>query len=142
KLLKLAVFLFLLDVAIRRVALDPVKMVVMTRDYIGSLAGRFRAGERAQVVLTDLKTTREQIRAKKTAAGGPAPQPSEKPDFTSVPLAGPGEDLSTAMGGPQQAPPPKAAPAATHKGEKASESTTSRLLKAKKRARDETDEKP
>ncbi|HUN82023.1 MAG TPA: glutamine amidotransferase, partial [Phycisphaerae bacterium] len=60
KLLKLAVFLFLLDVAIRRVALDPVKLVVMTRDYIGSLAGRFRAGERAQVVLTDLKTTREQ----------------------------------------------------------------------------------
>jgi hypothetical protein len=143
KLLKLAVFLFLLDVAIRRVALDPVKMLAMARGYIASLPGRMRAGEQAQVVLTDLKTAREQIRAKKTAAGATpvAPAPREKPDFSAGHAGAAVEDLTTAMGGPQQEAAPKPA-RATQKGEKASESTTSRLLKAKKRARDETDEKP
>jgi hypothetical protein len=154
KLFKLAVFLFLLDVAVRRVALDPIKMAATARTYIASLAGRFRAGERAEVVLTDLKSVREKVRADKTAEGDSASlkessAPSDEPisladkKFEAGPDAKkPAGDLSAALGGHQAAagesPIPKSA---SQESEKPGESAMSRLLKAKKRAREEQDEK-
>ncbi len=155
-LLKLAVFVFLLDVAFRRIAIDPIKVLAATRAYIGSLAGRFGAGRRVEATLADLKTVRDKVRAQKTAEGrtsglddvgdaikaAPAPTivgPAASTKFEAdAKLDQPAADLAETLGGPQAGPvPPKAAP---QKKEAPQEPTTSRLLKAKKRAQQQRDQ--
>jgi uncharacterized membrane protein len=152
-LFKLAVFLFLLDVAVRRIALDPVKMAVTARNYIASLAGRFRAGERAEAVLTDLKSVREKVRADRTGEGDASalrgsvdvPRPSAEAKFEAGPHGPqPTKDLAESLGGHRAdaSSPPTSKPP-SKKAEKPAESTMSRLLKAKKRAQEEQqEEKP
>lgn len=149
-LLKLAIFVFLLDVAFRRIAIDPVKVLAAARGHIASLAGRFGAGKRAEATLKDLKTVRDKVRAAKTAEGdisalaaakaasqdagaGPSATAKFEADEKRHKTVG---DLAEALGGPKAGPsPPGAAP---KKDQAPKESTTSRLLKAKKRARRET----
>jgi hypothetical protein len=153
-LLKIAVFVFLFDVAVRRVAVDPLKAVAAARRYVASWAEHLGVGKRAEATLTDLKTVRAKVRAEKTAAGdaGAAleldeaatrrPRPGALGEAAPVattkfeaetPLKKkPAADLSQALGGPT-APPEK--PAVPQTGPpKPEESTTARLLKAKKRA--------
>lgn len=159
-LLRLAVLAFLLDVAVRRIAIDPVKVMATTRNYIAGLAGRFGAGKRAEKTLTDLRGIRDRVRSEQTKEGDavslkPAPPPpmvdsmsgpASGPDATSKFDAGdstkrPAKDLTEAMGGhqgaPAEAPARKTAP---KKDDKPQESTTARLLKAKRRTRDQQDE--
>jgi uncharacterized membrane protein/Mg-chelatase subunit ChlD len=148
-LLKLAVIVFLLDVAFRRIAIDPVKVLAASRSYIASLAGRFGAGGRAEATLTELRSVRQRVRAEQTregdvAAARPADEagaPVEGPEVGRKFDAGadvkkPAKDLSEAMGGHQAGPVKEATPKPkTVEGPQ--ESTTARLLKAKKRARDQ-----
>ncbi len=150
KLLKLAVIVFLLDVAFRRIAIDPVKVLAAARSHIASLAGRFGAGRRAEATLADLKTVREKVRAERTAGGDAAALTARKtaserdtggPDasakFEASDATKPAADLAEALGGHKADP---KAPTKAPKKEKPSESTTARLLKAKKRAQQQRDD--
>jgi len=152
-LLKLSIIILLLDVAFRRVAIDPIRMLAAARQYIAGLAGRFGAGRRAQETLTDLKTARERIRAERDKASseksGTPPARSAGPAATTkfeAPAGAtrPTGDMPTtaAEPGEKKAAPKKAPPEQKDKKDEAgSESTTSRLLRAKRRARPGDDEK-
>lgn len=156
-LLKLAIIAFLMDIAIRRIAIDPIRILATTRAYIGSLAGRFGAGKRAEATLTDLKSVRDRVRSERTTQGGggdipaattiPAseeagPAATTKFETTSAP-GKPAKDLVDALGGHKTSGEPKPA-TDKKKKEGEQESTTARLLKAKRRAReqDTQDDKP
>lgn len=144
-LLKLALFMFLLDVAVRRIAVDPVKTLAYARNYIAGLAGRFGAGQRAARTLTELKDVRQKVRAERTKEGdarSAAPSESASIKFEAQgDLKKPAADLTKALGGADvTAAPPSARKA--DKSDKPTESTTARLLKAKKRARDQQDDQP
>ncbi len=155
-LLKLAIIAFLLDIAVRRVAIDPLKWVARASNYVASLA-RVGRGRKSEQTLEGLRGVRERIREQRTGAGG---DPADRKPPVAAPLAGPAldtsakfdagagakpvKDLSDAMGGAgsQSAPPPPPSAAPKKPGDdKPQESMTARLLKAKKRAREEGDEK-
>lgn len=150
-LLKLALFAFLMDVAVRRIAIDPLKTLAWTRGYIASLAGRFTPGQKAAQTLTDLKGVRAKVRNERTKEGrvtaGPPSIPTAQGDLAASAgakfEASPGArkdvmDLTEAMGGADAPPAP---PGPVKKQDEApSESMTARLLKAKKRARDQQDD--
>ena len=160
-LLKLAVLVFLLDVAFRRIAIDPVKVLARSRNYIASLAGRFGAGRRAEATLSDLRSVRQRARAEQAqrvagSVGDHAHRADRSGSRTpSVPTAGgpdaarkfdagdavkkPAQDLAEAMGGHQSQPStsPKPKP---KKQAGPQESTTARLLKAKRRVREQDGE--
>jgi hypothetical protein len=152
-LLKLAVFMFLVDVAVRRIAVDPLKMLARARSTIGSLAGRFGAGKRAEETLTDLKSVREKVRAERTSEGdesaiaaardaaekraskrGDVPAASAEFDAGAA-TKKPAEDIVKSLGGHKGADPKPGEAKANEKKEGPQESTTARLLKARKRAR-------
>ncbi|HKQ49105.1 MAG TPA: glutamine amidotransferase [Phycisphaerae bacterium] len=150
-LLQLAVFAFLLDVGVRRIAIDPVRVARTVRGYIASLPGLVGAGRRATRTLAELKDVREKVRAERTAEGQ-APQPipgapledlappSADAKFTGATgPAKPSGDLIEAMGGATAAP-SKPPPAKVKKDEPPQEATTARLLRAKKRTRDQQDD--
>lgn len=154
-LLKLAVLAFLFDVAVRRVALDPIKMAATARKYLSSLVLR-GGGTAAVQTLGGLKSVRDKAREGVTGAGGsPPPQPPmgrvpRRPDDAAPALSAqakfdagatmtkPAKDLSEAMGGNlgQSAP---STPNAKPQEAGPQESMTARLLKAKKRAQDQQD---
>lgn len=134
-LLKWAIVMFLIDVAVRRIALDPRKGLAWVRSYIADVAGRVGAGRRAEAVLTDLKGVRDKVKTEKTGAGQAPPAPSvyvepgrkfDAPGGTTKPSG----DLTQALGGAKPAgdkPPDKPVKPV------GDETTTSRLLKSKKR---------
>ena len=147
-LLKWAIFLFLWDVAVRRVAVDPRVVARRMRQFIADLAGRFAAGGRAEAVLTDLKGVREKVRAEKTAAAAAeavkaarqvsAASPEARADrgkkFEAARGAAPAGDLRETLGAAKaQSPAAKPDPGA----DASTEATTARLLKAKKRVQTE-----
>lgn len=156
-LLKLAVFCFLLDVAVRRIAIDPVKALARARGYIASLPGRVGSGRRAEAILTNLKGVRDRVRTERTAkaAGNVTPESSRGgtatgPDSTALDAsvrftAGRGKrpagGLTQVMGGAQAAPTSgKPAPPSKAKDEPPQEPTTARLLKARKKRRKDSGE--
>lgn len=152
-LLKLALYIFLLDVAIRRIAVDPIKTLAYVRGYIASIAGRFSPGKQAEQTLTGLKDVREKVRSERTkrgaagteASGVPRPPRVEDTAAGAKFEAGPGAarpagDLTAALGGADAQTPAQPSKPASQANEPPPESTTARLLKAKKRAKDQQDE--
>ena len=143
-LLKLALFAFLMDVAVRRIAVDPIKALAYARGYIASLAGRFGAGQRAARTLTELKDVREKVRAERTKEGD-ADKFTAASDSAGIKFEAKGEarkpagDLTKALGGADASGGPPPVPK-DKKDDKPAESTTARLLRAKKRSRDQQDE--
>lgn len=136
-LLKLAVICFLVDVAVRRVAIDPRKIAATARAYIADMAGRIGAGRQAETVLSDLKGVREKVRAEKTAAGESPAQPyiaSGRKFEAAGDATKASGDLTAALGGAD--PNIKAAEKKAAEGAKPEESMTARLLKSKKRRQD------
>lgn len=151
-LLQLAIFLFLLDVAVRRIAIDPLKILAVARAHIASLAGRFGSGKQAEATLSDLKGVRQRVRTERTGEGdttaiaasrsttslesGPAPMSGAK--FDAAPSGKPSGDLTQLMGGAEGGKPEAPKPKASDKpGEtQPAESMTARLLKARKKAKD------
>ncbi len=137
-LLELAVICFLIDVAVRRIAVDPRKIAATVRAYIADMAGRMGAGRQAEVVLTDLKGVREKVRAEKTAAGDAPAEPysaSGRKYEAAGDATKPSGDLTSALGGADStAKPAEKKPTA----DAPPEDTTSRLLKSKKRRQDGT----
>ncbi|MGE0479967.1 MAG: glutamine amidotransferase [Phycisphaerae bacterium] len=142
-LVRLFLILFLLDVAVRRIAINPVELLRKLRRFIGELGRPRRPDEASAAVLASLKGTRGVVRegmaAKTPAAPTEAGTPPDKsaryeaaqPDWKV------GEQLSKALGGASEVDQPVVAKP-TRKPQATSEADyTSRLLQAKKRARDD-----
>jgi len=153
-LLKLAIFTFLLDVAVRRIALDPLQWLLTARARLASLAGGRGRGERSVETLRDLRGARDRVRQDRTTQAGPvgkpasgpsqggppAPPPSAKTKFDAGNVSKPKGDLASAMGADEATDKPKAPPPKKKQADEGpQESTTARLLKSKRRAREETD---
>jgi uncharacterized membrane protein len=130
-LLKLAIILFIFDVAVRRIQIDPdewrrAMQAVRRTLFFWQTVPRSPEAEES---LAALLARREQVRSTKTA---PSVQPKpelfqpERPVTEPLEGAGPGAPLrQVTPAPPESAPPEEEAPATT---------TTSRLLEAKRRA--------
>ena len=137
-LLALALALFLFDVAVRRIAIDPRAVAAGARGWLADLAGRWRTQQERET-LGSLKQRRQQVqeqwrqRLKQTAPPAGATE-SQKKKFQ--PSAAPGaagqEDFVDTLGasrsGPEKPAPDRAAAPADDA------SATSRLMQAKRRA--------
>lgn len=155
-LLKLAVLALLLDVALRRVAIDPIKIMAAARRYVASVAGTWGAGKRAVETLGDLRTIRDKVRSDAAAKSGPAqsvgpavPRAAQSDNATAPSAATkfdagaaatkPSKDLSEALGGDTGVAPPAPKPSQPQMPGAPQESTTARLLKARKRSQSQQD---
>ena len=135
--------LFLVDVAIRRIAISPIEMYRKSRRFLAEIAGRGRPPSEAAAVLTTLKGTRDRVRDGRLAAeraaaesGQPQPPPTARyeartPDDRAT------EDLSRALGGATQQDTPVVARPTGKKPAQSEADYTARLLRAKRRAQDE-----
>jgi hypothetical protein len=138
-LIRWMLLLFLLDVAIRRIAVNPVEIARRVRKYIREIAGPRQTAEASAAVLSTLKGARDQVREAAAAPmteTGVAPNRSAKYE-APVTDAKVTEQLSKALGGASTEDQPVVArptkkPVATNEAD-----YTSRLLRAKKRARDD-----
>lgn len=121
---------FLLDVAVRRIALRPAELYRKFRAFLAELAGRGRPAETV-AVLTTLKGTRDRVRQEhRPPAITPAPPPGE--------VEKPADDLAAALGGAKEIDRPVVAPPAAKIAGASSEADyTGRLLRAKRRARED-----
>lgn len=140
-LMALAMALFLLDVAIRRIAIDPRMVLAGARSWLSDLAGRWRTQQEKET-LGSLKQRREQVqeewrqRLKETA---PAAEGSQKKKFQTVqPVGEEGkqEDFVDSLGASRD----EQGKAARKHTEPDEASATSRLFQAKKRAQQKMDE--
>jgi uncharacterized membrane protein/Mg-chelatase subunit ChlD len=137
--------LFLLDVAIRRIAISPLELYRKARRFLAEIAGRGRpAGEVAEVLST-LKGARDRVREEqrltRTAEGEPG-QPAATARYEAPMVdAKASEDLSRALGGATQQDVPIVARPTGKKPVQSEGDYTSRLLRAKRRAREDMDKK-
>ncbi len=129
-LLKLAVILFLLDVAIRRVAIDPRKIAATIRGYVADMSGRIGNERQSEVVLTDLKGVREKVRAEKTGAGDAAVSEPYVASASGGVQSDERDMISSALES-ERVGEPRSENVVDAGG--ASDETTARLLKSKKR---------
>lgn len=136
-LVGLALLLFLLDVAVRRLALTPAEAVKRVRRFIHGLA-RHRAGDDGAATLATLRGVKSRVRDE----AAPARPPDAPPAAAPPPLAPRETDaLTRALGGAEPDKPVVSAPAPPRRPPTTSEADyTARLLSAKKRARRSTDE--
>jgi hypothetical protein len=129
-LLKFAVLMFPLDVAVRRIQLDREEMQRTWRKVRGWILRSVPREPEAEESLAALLSRREQVRSTQTA---PAKDPAElfRPQKPAAPV-GPADATPPAGPGPGSPPPP----ATPGPGEEPPPptSTTSRLLEAKRRA--------
>ncbi|MDX2200971.1 MAG: VWA domain-containing protein [Phycisphaerae bacterium] len=141
-LMRWMLILFLLDVAIRRVAINPLAILRGVRTRIAEGAGTRQTGEASAAVLTSLKGAKAKAdTTAKPAAGKPGvpeqgapPSRAAKYDAPANTRRGEG-DLSQALGGASGEQKPVVAPPTRKKADAGEADYTSRLLKAKKRAR-------
>jgi uncharacterized membrane protein len=137
-LIRWMLFLFLLDVGVRRIAISPVAMWRKLRGFIGELAGRGQQPDAAAAVLTSLKGSRDKARE---AAAAAEQQPNRAARYEGAVVDRKStEDLSKALGGASETDQPVVARPTKKKPPTTEADFTSRLLKAKKRARDSMDE--
>lgn len=146
-LVKLMLLLFLLDVAVRRIAISPIEVARKARRWLAEMAGRGRTAEASVAVLSSLKATREQLRDEMKSDAEPASPseagvaPSRSARYEAPATEGKAtEDLTRALGGADEQDAPVVA-RPTRKAAPISETEyTSRLLRAKRRARQERDD--
>ncbi|MBI5865332.1 MAG: FixH family protein [Planctomycetes bacterium] len=140
-LVRWTLLLFLLDVAVRRIAVNPIELLRKLRRRIAELAGA-PPTEASAAVLSTLKGTRDRAREElaKPAPTETGPAPSRSARYEApVSDSKVTEQLSQALGGASEVDQPVVAKP-TRKAAPTSEADfTSRLLKAKKQARDKLD---
>lgn len=146
-LLVMLLGLFMLDVASRRIAWDPVAIGRWTRQRTAQLAGALRPRRvEAEPTLAALKQRRTVVDArfaKNRADAGTddAPQPApvaaatRQRKFQADPAAKPQADVTAALGGAKPNHDAGASPQSTKTTEPAATGTTGRLRAAKQRAR-------
>jgi hypothetical protein len=132
-LLKLAVILFVLDVAVRRIQLDREELMRATRTlqtFIFLWKGTPRTPE-AEESLSALLARRDHVRSVRTA-----PSAEERPELFQPEQAGaPGEWAAKTTGEtPRETPTVPTSPEAKPASPEEASTTTSRLLEAKRRA--------
>lgn len=142
-LIRYVLLLFLIDVAVRRVALNPIDWARKARRWLSEVAGGRAAAESSAAVLTTLRGARERARegqgpaSRQRTEAGPAPSRGAK--YEAQPTAGQvNRDLNEALGGATEQQRPVVAPP-TRKPPPAAGDFTSRLLKAKQKARENID---
>ena len=138
-LIRWMLLLFLIDVAVRRIAVNPVEMARKVRRFIGEMAGRRQPAEESAAVLRSLKGARDRVRdgateARQPSEAGPAPDRSARYEPT-VPDSKATEQLSKALDGASELDQPVVARPTKKKPQSSEADFTSRLLQAKKRAR-------
>jgi uncharacterized membrane protein len=137
-LIRWMLVLFLLDVAVRRVAIRPREVARKSREFLADMAGRRQAAEQSAAVLTTLKGTRERLRDEAEQApesGRERPAPTARYDASETAKAA--DDLARTLGGATQQDAPVVARPTGKKPATDEAEYTSRLLKAKKRARED-----
>ncbi len=129
-LLRWMLLLFLLDVAVRRIAINPIEQARRLRRFIAEMGRGRQPAEATAAVLTSLRDARQRARQQ---AEGELPDRSARYQSDS-PADRASRELEDALAGrgepdkPVVAPPARPRPASE-------EDFTSRLLKAKRRAR-------
>lgn len=143
-----ALLLFLLDVAVRRIAVNPLELARKARRYVAEMAGGRQTAEATAAVLGSLKSTRQQARdALPTDAGsaeaGTAPSRSARYEAPASDTKVT-EKLNEALGGASEIDAPIVALPAPKKPLGGTGDLASRLKKAKQKAREEMgqDENP
>jgi len=136
-LVRLMLILFLLDVAVRRVAINPLELLRKLRQFIGEIAGARRPAEATAAVLTTLKGTRERVREDLRPATEAGPMPSRGARYEApVPERAVTEQFAKVLEGATEL----EAPVVARPTKKAASSTeadfASRLKKAKQAARE------
>lgn len=143
-LLKMACFLFLLDVAIRRVALDPLAALARTRLWLAH-AARWRAPQSSATTVESLKFVRGKVRERNLTAapdrpGAAAPVAGDSAASPDSSAARPEVDAASPgyVGTPTPAEMKREPTTAQRKEDKQVDeddaSPTARLLRAKRRA--------
>lgn len=134
-LLRWLLVLFLLDVAVRRVALDPLAAARKLRVLLAELAGK-RPSEASEAVLATLKGTRRRVQEElEPTEAAPTPDRAARYQATA-PEAKPADELERALSGTAEADKPVVA-RPTRKPPPTDEADfAARLLRAKKRARE------
>jgi Ca-activated chloride channel homolog len=138
-LVRVALLLFILDVAVRRIALTPGEAARNTREYIRGLAGARPSGEQA-ATLGALRDAKGRARA-----GVEAPEPANAPPPSPVPKRGPSAASQHAAGADLEhadAQPADARPADASTETDAASSALARLRQAKQRAREKGSQSP
>lgn len=141
-LIRWMLVLFILDVAVRRIAINPVEVSRKLRRFLAEIAGTARPAPETVAVLSTLKGARERVREEKLTPGaaageadaGPAPTAryeAPRPDAKAT------EDLSRALGGATQQDAPVVARPTGKKPAQTEADYTARLLRAKRRARED-----
>jgi uncharacterized membrane protein/Mg-chelatase subunit ChlD len=137
-LIRWMLLLFLLDVAVRRIAINPVEVARRVRRFIGEIAGPRQPAEATAVVLTTLKGTRERLRddlrERERSEAGPVPDHAARYE-PPTPDSKVTEQLSRALDGASEMERPVVARPTKKKVQTSEADFTSRLLQAKKRAR-------
>ncbi len=141
-LIRWMLVLFLLDVAVRRIAFNPREAARKLRK---ELAGVRHSGAASAATLSTLKETREKVR-EDFGARGAAPQEGRPPDRAAryeapTPDAKVTEDLNKALDGASELDAPVVARPTGKKPAIDEADYTSRLLRAKRRARDDMKKK-
>ena len=147
-LVRWMLLMFLVDVAVRRIAINPVAMARKVRQFVAEMAGRGRPASEAAAVLTTLKGARDRARDERRATETPRPEATARPDATARYEARPAdakrtpdtkatEDLGRALGGATQQDAPVVARPTGKKPAQSEADYTSRLLRAKRRARED-----
>ena len=137
-LIRWMLLLFLIDVAVRRIAIHPVEVARKVRKFIAEM-GRGRAAQ-PEAVLSSLKGTRDRLRAgmrersdDRTDAG-PAPSARYSPGKQDTNAT---EELSKALDGASELDQPVVARPTRKKPPTDEAGFTSRLLKAKKKVQED-----
>ncbi len=140
---------FMLDVACRRIAWDAAAILAWCRDRLGMLLGSLRPREvESQATLATLKSRLKQAdsssenRSQQSEADPLVLAPSKKRKFEAAKDFQAQDDFTQAVGGADQDPSSTSIPAATSGPKdqtKEQGPTTSRLLAAKRRARESRD---
>jgi uncharacterized membrane protein len=127
--------IFLLDVAVRRVAISPVGVWRAIRQRIAEWgSGGRRTAEASATVLTSLKGTRDRTRAETPSAPDAGLPPSRGAKYEAPTPGKVARDLADALGGAAGADKPVVAPPTRHKPPAGESDYTSRLLRAKRKA--------
>lgn len=142
-LVRWLLLLFLIDVAVRRIAIRPAEVARKSRQFVAEMAGRGRPAGQAAAVLTTLKGTRDRVRDEQRAAAeraGTEPPPTARYE-APTPDAKATEELGKALGGATEQDQPVVARPSTKKPAQTEADYTSRLLKAKRRAREDMEKR-
>jgi uncharacterized membrane protein/Mg-chelatase subunit ChlD len=139
-LVRWMLLLFLLDVAVRRIAINPVEVARKVRRFIGEMAGKRQPAEASAAVLSTLKGTRERTREDlqgepEPTEAGPAPDRAARYE-PPTPDSRVTEELGRALEGASELEKPVVARPTKKKTPTSQADFTSRLLAAKKRARE------